>query len=163
MRKRTVRRVYDLINPIPHAMYQASTLTQEEWNRQITPVQVAVDQLTRGEWNRDNWQPLIECLNRIESLLKLNNVDASEFIDEAQQAMVNALDRQQETGAKAFRATELATIREIVKVYGDLLKEASHAQFSRACQHTNANVTRILSNKAKMHQTGTVIFERKAA
>lgn len=162
MRKRTVRRVYDLINPITHAMYQASTLTTAEWNRQITPVQVAVDQLTKGEWTPDNWQPLFECLNRIESLTKLNHVDASDFIDDAQKAMVDALDRREAIGAAAFRSTELEIIREVVRVYGDLLKEASHAQFSRACEHTNANVTRILSNKAKMHQTSNCVFEKCA-
>lgn len=61
------------------------------------------------------------------------------------------------------RANELASIREVVNVYGDLLKEASHRQFAEACRHTNANVSRILRNKAKMHQAGECVFERKAA
>ena len=162
-RKRTVRRVYDLIDPIAHAAYQASTLTKAEWVRQITPVQVAVDALSRGEWANNTWQPLFECLNRIESLTKLNHVKAQEWIDSAQQAMVDALDRRAKSGVTAFKADELATIREIVTVYGDLLKEASHRQFAEARKHTNANMTRVLRNKSKMYQTGECVFERKAA
>ena len=162
-RKRTVRRVYDLIDPIAHGAYQASKLTQSEWVTQIVPVQAAIDALSRGEWSRDTWSPLFECLNRIESLTKLNHVKAQDWIDNAQQAMVTALDRHTATGAKAFKADELALIREIVSVYGDLLKEASHRQFAEACRHTNANVTRILSNKSKMDKHGDCIFERKAA
>lgn len=162
MRKRTVRKVYDLINPITHAMYQASRLTTAEWNKQMVPVIAAVDLLTKGQWKPDNWQPLFECLNRIESLTKLNNVDASEFINDAQKAMVDALDRKQTIGATAFKASELEVVREVVNVYGDLLKEATHLQFSKACAHTNANVARILRNKKKMHQSAGCVFERAA-
>lgn len=162
-RKRTVRRVYDLINPITHAQYQASRLTTAEWNDQLVPVQAAVDQLSRGEWSNDNWQPLFECLNRIESLVKLNRVNADEWIGQAQGAMVQALDRRTLTGAAAFKASELSMIREVVTVYGDLLKEATHAQFAAACRHTNANISRILSNKSKMHSAGECVFERIAA
>lgn len=162
-RKRTVRRVYALVDPIAHAAYQASLLSPAEWDTQMKPVIVAVDQLIKGIWTNDTWQPLFECLNRIESLTKLNRVKAGEWIEQAQTAMVDALDRRQATGAQAFRANELASIREVVNVYGDLLKEASHRQFAEACRHTNANVSRILRNKAKMHQAGECVFERKAA
>lgn len=161
-RKRTVRRMYLLVNPITHAAYQASKLSLEEWNVQILPVQIAIDCLSRGQWNRDTWQPLFECLNRIESLTKLNHVDAKEFIDRAQAAMVDPLDRLEQTGARAFRHNELSTIREILQVYGDLLKEASHRQFAEACRHTNANVDRLLRNKSQMHVSDGCVFERAA-
>ena len=161
-RKRTVRRVYALIDPLTHAAYQCSKLTVSEWNTQLIPVQVAVDQLSKGIWTSDTWQPLFECMNRIESLTKLNRVKANDWIDQAQQAMVTAMDRKQETGATAFKAQELAMVRVVVSVYGDLLKECTHAQFSAACRHTNANISRILSNKAKMHQSGECVFERVA-
>lgn len=158
-RKRTNRRVYALIDPLTHAAYQCSKLTTSEWNTQLIPVQVAVDQLSRGIWTADTWQPLFECMNRIESLTKLNRVKADDWIDQAQEAM----DRKQQTGATAFKAQELAMVREIVSVYGDLLKECTHAQFAAACRHTNANVSRALSNKAKMHHSGECVFERVAA
>lgn len=162
-RKRTVRRVYDLVCPITHAAYQASTLTPTEWQTQMKPVIVAVDQLAQGIWTNDTWQPLFECLNRIESLTKLNHVKAQDWIDKAQQAMVTALDRRTLTGVTAFKADELAMIHEVKALYGDLLKECSHRQFAEACRHTNANISRILSNKAKMHQSGECVFERKVA
>ena len=163
MRKRTVRRVYELVCPIEHAAYQASTLTPSEWNTQMQPVIVAVEQLSQGVWTNDTWQPLFECLNRIESLTKLNHVKAQDWINDAQKAMVTALDRRKQTGATAFKSEELAMIHEIKALYGDLLKETSHRQFAEACRHTNANVSRILSNKSKMHQSGECVFERKAA
>lgn len=162
-RKRTARRVYALINPLVHAQYQASKLTVAEWNKQVTPVQASIDQLSRGEWDNDNWQPLFECLNRIESLLKLNRVKAADWIDDAQKAMVEALDRRANTGATAFKAGELTMIREVVSVYGDLLKEATHAQFAAACAHTNANISRVLANKHRMHEVAGCVFEKEFA
>lgn len=157
-RKRTVRRVWALINPITHAAYQASKLTMAEWNKQVTPVQVAVDRLGRGEWDNGSWQPMFECLNRIESLLKLGRVEGQDFVEEAQAVMVAALERRHSSGIVALRAGELAMLREVCKVYGDLLKEASHAQFAAACAHTDANITRILNDKKNV-RIGGCVFE----
>jgi len=152
MRKHTKRKIWDLINPIPHAAYQASKLTKAEWVTQMVPVQTALDQLLQGNWNRmDCWQPMFECINRIESLTKLNRVDASEFINKVLKTYVIALDRQDKTGAKAFKAEEIATMREVVQVYGGLLSECTHRQFQNACRHTNANTKRILSERSGKH------------
>lgn len=161
-RKRTVRRVWAEINPITHAMFQVSKLTTDEWNRQILPVQVAVDRLSQGDWHKDDcWQPVFECLNRIESMVRLYRLDDGGFIDRAQGAMVSALDREEATGARAFRAPELLAMRDLVSHYGSLLKEVSHAQFSRATTHTNANISRVLREKSKLLQVGGCVFDRK--
>jgi hypothetical protein len=163
MRKKTKRKVWPLIDPIVHASYQASKLTVPEWNRQMTPVISAVDALSRGLWDRHNWQPVFECLNRIESITKLMHVEDHGLIDDAQQAYTSALLRREATGASAFKANELATLREVVEVYGNLLKEISHAQFQAACNHTNANISRILNQKAGREVGGVLIEQRKAA
>lgn len=160
MRKHTKRRVWAKINPIEHAKYQASLLTVAEWNEQMTPVITALDRLSRGDWDKSEcWQPMFECLNRIESMITLNRVDAMPFIKQAQSAMVHALERQKQKGATSFKSEELATLREVVNVYGDLLKEVTHAQFQRATAHTTANVTRILANKGKMKNVNDCVFE----
>ena len=164
MKKRTIRKVWDYVNPLTHAMYQASKLTIKEWNAQIIPVQVAVDRLSTGDWNDyECWQPVFECLNRVESLVKLHKVDDVGFIVDAQTAIVHALERKEKTGVQAFKAQELSMLRELVATYGSLLKEVSHGQFAKACAHTNANVDRILKNKHKMEIHGGCIFEMKSA
>jgi hypothetical protein len=158
MRKQTKRKVWGLINPIQHAAYQASKLTQAEWVAQMVPVQTAVEQLLQGNWDKGEcWQPMFECLNRIESLTKLNRVDALEFIGAAQNVYITALDRHEKTGAKAFKADEITTLREVVQVYGDLLGECTHRQFSDACTHTAANVSRIVNQRAGRHVAGCYI------
>jgi hypothetical protein len=160
VRKKCNRKVWLKVNPIEHAKYQASLLTHAEWNDQMTPVIAALDRLSRGDWDKvECWQPMFECLNRIESMIVLNRVDAMPFVKQAQSAMVHALDRQKRMGTQSFKAEELATLREVVGVYGDLLKEVTHAQFQRATAHTNANVTRILKNKGKMKNINDCVFE----
>jgi hypothetical protein len=146
-RKKTKRKVWPLIDPIEHAAYQASTLSVAEWNRQMTPIIAAVDLLRQGNWEHENWSPLFECLNRIESITKLQRVSDQGLIDDAQAAYTNALLRREKTGACALKAGELATLREVVEVYGSLLKEISHAQFQLACNHTNANMSRVLNQR----------------
>ena len=148
-RKRTVRRVWDLVDPISHAAYQASRLSMKEWNNQLTPVLAAVHALSTGDWSpQDNWQPMFEALMRIESMLKLKHMPDHGFIAQAQETYTICLARMDRTGATAFKADELATIREVAEVYGDLLKEVSHGDFAKACAHAYANVDRVMKSNA---------------
>ena len=147
MRKSKPRKQWALVNPITHATFQASRLTVGEWNTQLTPVIAALEAIQRGEWAvRANWTPLFYCLNRIESILTLKKVDDQGLIDECQAVFVDALERKEETGATALKAKELETLRWMVTVYGDLLREISHGDFSRACNHTDANMQRIVKS-----------------
>jgi hypothetical protein len=148
MKKQCKRKHWARLNPIEHAMFQASKLTTAEWNEQMAPVITATEQLAQGNWDPlEDWNPLFFALNRIESMLHIKRVDDQGFIAEAQAAFVSALDRQQKTGVRAFKAEELATIREVASVYGDLLSEITHKDFKAACAHTDANVKRILRQR----------------
>lgn len=148
MKKKCKRTHWALVNPIEHAQFQASKLTVAEWNEQMAPVITATEQLAQGHWNPlEDWNPLFFALNRIESMTYIKKVDAKDFISQAQQAFVSALDRQKTTGAKAFKADELATIREVAQVYGDLLREITHKDFKAARAHTDANVARIIRQR----------------
>ncbi len=163
MRKKCNRKVWAKVNPLVLAQYQASLLTKEEWNEQMTPVITALDRLSRGDWDkRECWQPMFECLNRIESVVKLYRIDGMPFVKKAQEAMADALYRWEKIGAQSFKAEELATLREVVSGYGDLLKEVTHAQLQRVTAHTNANVKRILSNKGRMKSVNDCVFEEVA-
>ena len=151
MRKRTIRKVWISIpgvTPLQLAQYQSSLLTPAEWVEQVQPVQVAIESLCQGYWDAHNdWQPLFVALNRIESMLKLQRAADNGLIDEAQQTFVTAMDRQQATGASAFKASEMLIIREVGAVYGDLLREITHKDFQNACKHTDANIQRILKQR----------------
>lgn len=162
MRKSTRRKHWALVNPITHAQHQASTLSTAEWNTQMTPVIAALESIQRGEWDaRENWNPLFYCLNRIESILSIKKVPDQGLIAECQATFVAALDRKNATGAQSLKAGELAKLREMVAVYGDLLREISRGDFQRACNHTDANVTRILSKKpsAQTLRVGGAVIE----
>jgi hypothetical protein len=147
-RKRCVRRVWRTdIDALELAKLKASLLTPAQWIEQVMPVQTAMDELSRGNWdNYQCWQPMFECLNRIEAMLKLNKRPDHGFIAEVQTVFVVAMKRKT-TGATAFRANELLTLRDMVKLYGDLLKEITHKQFADACANTDANMTRIRNDK----------------
>lgn len=146
--RRTIRILPPGMTPFEYAQYQASNLTVPEWNEQMTPVIAAIEALSRGEWDvHENWQPLFFALNRIESMTKLKRVDVKEWVESCQAVFVTSLDRMNATGATAFKANELATIREIGQVYGDLLKEVTHKFFQEACAHTDANVQRIIKQR----------------
>lgn len=147
-RKKCVRRVWRTdVDVLELAKLQASLLTPEQWCIQVMPVQAAMDELARGNWdNHECWQPMFECLNRIEAMLKLNKRPDHGFVQEVQTVFVVAMKRKT-TGVTAFRANELLTMRDMVKLYGDLLKEVTHKQFADACANTDANMIRIRNDK----------------
>ena len=151
MRKRTNRKVWICVpgvTPLQQAHYQASILTAAEWVEHVQPVQVAIESLCQGYWDaHKDWNPLFSALNRIESMLTLKRADDHGLIGEAQAVFVAALDRQHDTGATTFKAAEMAIIREIGSVYGDLLREITHKDFQAACKHTDANVERIVNQR----------------
>lgn len=155
MRKHTNRTIHVLVpgrSPLEIAAYNASKLTPEEWNEQNLPLVQAIDGLCRGEWSNDNWQMLFDAINRIESMLKLAKRPDHGFLDLCKGAFVTALDRREATGATAFKADEMATVKDIGQVYGDLLKEVTHKQFRLACAHTKANVLRIIKTRKNVKE-----------
>lgn len=163
MRKHTKRKVWALVDPINHAKYQASLLTEKEVAIQMVPVLKSIDLLSRGHWERENWSPIFECLNRIESITKLQHVSDNGLIDDAQKAYTDALMRREATGAQSFTSSELKTIREVASVYESLLCELSHKQFNDACVHTNANLSRVLKQRNAKEVCGVIIEKREHA
>lgn len=152
-RKFCRRRVYTLakgLTPLAVAKYNACKLTEEEWNEQYLPVTVTVDELMRGEWDfSENWSPMLECLRRIKTMLALKKMPDHGLVAEAEVAFATALNRQKATGARAFKADELRILREVAKVYGDLLREITHGEFAQACRKTKDHFTRLNRQKAK--------------
>ena len=148
MRKHTRRVVRPRVDPITAAIRQASLLTIDEWNTQVIPVQVALDQILAGNWDKLSvWDNLFMAANRIESMLKLRHMPDHGFLKQANLTFRAALAREEQTGAKALKHDEIAVLREVVSVYGDLLKEVTHRQFTDACRHTDANVIRLRKSK----------------
>jgi hypothetical protein len=161
MRKHTNRTMWAIVpgrSPFEIAQYNAAKLTAEEWNEQIVPLQVAIDSLCRGDWSNQQWQMLFDAVNRIESMLKLAKRPDHGFLDQCKAVFVSALDRRKSKTGTAFKADEMAIIKDVGLVYGDLLKEVTHKQFQQACAHTNANVTRIIkSHKGVKEVSGCLI------
>jgi hypothetical protein len=72
-------------------------------------------------------------------MLKLKHADDFGLIQQSRDVFVAALDREANTGAKAFRHDELAVMREIVQVYRD---------FKESVRISEANIDRIVRRKA---------------
>lgn len=163
MKKRTRRTHWALLNPLEHAQFQASKLSTAEWNEQLAPVITATEQLMQGNWHpHEVWNKLFYALNRIESMLKIKHRPDHGLINSAQEVFISALDREKTTGARALKAQELAVIREVGQVYGNLLQEISRGDFKRACSHTDANVARIIRQRGPNTLTKCgAIFEMK--
>lgn len=165
-RKRCKRSVWSMakgVTPMEHAKHMASKLTQEEITTHHAAVQSVINSLIDGNWDKYQcWSPLFECLARIESLGKLNRIkDYKDFIQSAQDAIVQALNRNKATGATAFNAHEMLMIREIGAAYWTLLHECTHRQFVDACDRTDA-IKKDYANRVTAKSGGLMVDGAKA-
>jgi len=111
-------------------------------------VQVALDALLTGDWTKQtHWNVFFTMLCRIEAMLNLKHANDYRLIQQARDVYVAALDREGNTGAKAFKHDELAVMREVVQVYGDLLKEITHRDWKESVRISEANIDRIARRK----------------
>lgn len=149
MRKKCNRKVWlSHLTPLEHAKLKAGKLSDKEWNVQMKPVLSAIERISRGDWDKEEcWSPIFQCLNRIESAVKLHRIDGKQFINNAVLALQEIMRRWENKGVQALKADELLTLREVVAAYGDLLKEMSRGQFESVCNHATSNLTRILTQK----------------
>lgn len=149
MRKRS-RYKPKAVNPLAHvaAMQGAALLTRDDVLRCSMNVHAAVDAIRTGKADKDKWQDLFMAINIMEEWVNMGKASGKEVIEAMQADVVAILDRQQETGTKAVRSRELATLREVAATYTDLLAGVTHAELYNAHERTRARIKRVLSTDA---------------
>lgn len=134
MRKRSKYRPKP-VNAMAHlvAMQGASKLDKTDAIRFTMVVQDAVDLISKGIAEKKHWQEIFSAINVMEALVVMGKAnDESDFISDMQNAVIEILDRTKITGSKALYPNELATLRDIVACYADLLCEITHSELFMA-------------------------------
>jgi hypothetical protein len=136
-------------NPTAHlmAMQGAMKLSAVDVRQRALPVLVAVDAISRGEANTENWRAVFDALNMAEQWAHMRVAQDDGAVSQMQQAIVDVLDRQRETGAKALRHDELATLRAFAVDYEALLAGVTHSEYFHAQQRVEERIRRVLAGE----------------
>jgi hypothetical protein len=137
MRKRTKRKVWNLIDPCTHAIVGAAITQRDKLNKLRMLEYSALESITKGNGTIHDWRTLVDVLNLSEMMGK-NGVgpEVLPICEKAQASLHKAAIRYQETMHIGLDGEGIKAIRELIE-YADLQQGSiSRSEFEKYIQKT---------------------------
>ena len=137
MRKRTKRKVWNLIDPLTHAIVGAAITQRDKLDKLRTLEYAALDAITRGKGTITDWRTLVDVLNLSEMMGK-NGIgpEVLPICEKAQESLHKAAMRFQETKKMGLDGQGIQAIRDLIE-YADLQQSSiSRSEFERYIKKT---------------------------
>ena len=137
MRKRTKRKVWNLIDPLTHAIVGAAITQRDKLDKLRTLEYAALDAITRGKGTIADWRTLVDVLNLSEMMGK-NGIgpEVLPICEKAQESLHKAAMRFQETKKMGLDGQGIQAIRDLIE-YADLQQSSiSRSEFERYIKKT---------------------------
>lgn len=137
MRKRTKRKVWNLIDPLTHAIVGAAITQRDKLDKLRTLEYAALDAITRGKGTITDWRTLVDVLNLSEMMGKSGiGPEVLPICEKAQESLHKAAMRFQESGRLGLDGIGIQAIRELLE-YADLQQSSiSRSEFERYIKKT---------------------------
>ena len=138
MRKRTIRKQWALLNPIPHAIEGASITQRDKLDKLRMMEYSALEAMTKGNGTIHDWRTLVDVLNLSETMAR-NNIGKDEVLpvcQKAQEALHQAAERYQNTMKMGLSGEGIQAVRDLIQ-YADLQQSSiSRSEFEKYIQKT---------------------------
>jgi len=137
MRKRTKRKIWNLIDPITHAIVGAAITQREKLDKLRLLEYSALDAITKGGGTVQDWRTLVDVLNLSETMARGGiGVEVLLVCEKAQKSLHKAAMRYQETMRMGLDGEGIKAIRDLIE-YADLQQSSiSRSEFERYIQKT---------------------------
>ena len=137
MRKRTKRKIWNLIDPITHAIVGAAITHREKLDKLRLLEYSALDAITRGQGTVQDWRTLVDVLNLSETMGRAGvGAEVLPVCKKAQDSLHKAALRYQETMRMGLDGEGIKAIRDLIE-YADLQQSSiSRSEFERYIQKT---------------------------
>ena len=137
MRKKTRRKVWNLIDPIAHAIVGATITHRDKLDKLRMLEYSALDSMTKGSGTVTDWRTLVDVLNLAEIMGK-NGVgpEVLPICEKAQESLHKAAMRYQDTMRMGLDGQGIKAIRDLIE-YADLQQSSiSKGEFEKYIQKT---------------------------
>lgn len=137
MRKRTKRKMWNLIDPIQHGIVGASITPRETLDKLRFLEYSALDSMTKGSGTVSDWRTLVDVLNLSEVMAKAGiGPEVLPVCEKAQDALHKAAMRYQATMKMGFDGVGIQAVRELIQ-YADLQQGSiSRSEFEKYVKKT---------------------------
>jgi hypothetical protein len=140
-RKRTVRRVWDKVNPIEHAMKGAAITPRADLDRLLARELSALEEFTHGRAGMAQWHDLANVVNLCETLAHQRvGAEALEACRRGQDALIEAAQRFLASRRMGLSGPGIQALRDCIE-YHDLQRASiPRSQYEAAIRLTAARV-----------------------
>lgn len=137
MRKRTKRKVWNLIDPITHSIVGAAITQRDKLDKLRTLEYAALDAITRGKGTITDWRTLVDVMNLSEMMGKSGiGPEVLPICEKAQESLHKAAMRFQETKKMGLDGQGIQAVRDLIE-YADLQQSSiSRSEFERYIKKT---------------------------
>jgi len=137
MRKRTKRKMWNLIDPIQHAIVGAAITHREKLDKLRMMEYSALDSMTKGSGTVTDWRTLVDVLNLSEMMGKGGiGPEVLPICEKAQASLHKAAMRYQETMQMGLDGVGIKSIRDLIE-YADLQQGSiPRSEFEKYIQKT---------------------------
>lgn len=137
------------LNVLALAGIGQSKLTQDDQEERIAPARVALEQITKGQASKADWQAIFDVINMLDRFVRMPTVmrHGRDYLNTIQGVVCTILDRQKSTGTKALYPSELEDLRGLVELWADLLSTVTHREYSMAEERAHARLVSVLRAK----------------
>ena len=141
MRKRTKRKVWNLIDPIAHGIIGAAITQRDKLDKLRMLEYSALDSMTKGSGTVTDWRTLVDILN-ISEMMGKNGVgpEVLPICEKAQNSLHKAAMRYQDTMRMGLDGEGIKAIRDLIE-YADLQQSSiSRSELERYIQKTKDHI-----------------------
>jgi hypothetical protein len=137
MRKKTKRKVWNLIDPLTHAIVGASITQRDKLNQLRLLEYSALDAMTKGSGTIQDWRTLVDVLNLSEMMARGGvGPEVLPVCQKAQDSLHKAALRYEDTKKMGLDGQGIVAIRELIE-YADLQQSSiSRSEFEKYIKKT---------------------------
>ena len=141
MRKRRVRKVWALVNPILHAIEGARITPRDELDQLLMRELSALDAFTHGKATIQEWQDLAALNNLAQTLAKTGcGIEVMTDCHAAQEALVDSARRAEITGRFGLTGPGIQAVRNVIEWHDLQRSSIERSRYERAIALTAARV-----------------------
>ena len=136
-RKRCKRKVWNLVNPIQHAIDGAGITTDDVLVELRTRELGAIDAFARGKAGLQEWHDITQMLNVCECMaINGIGIEALDTCQKAQEALKESADRFERTGKMGTTGTGLQAFRDLYEYHDLQRKSIARSEYDKQIKLT---------------------------
>lgn len=141
MRKRCIRKVWALVNPIEHAINGAGITSRKDLDTLLMRELASLDAFAKGQATLREWSDMANMNNVTQTLASMNiGREALPDCHKAEQALIEAAERFEKTQRMGLSGPGLYALRQVVEWHDLQRSSIARSEYEKAIRLTGARL-----------------------